>query len=746
MVICAPRITSPISECSRSVMFENAFPNATVILVVIRNGIQKEVGIAKTRKSTGIVLLNPGEEFITQDLVSIKQTYKSETSDLSENNVEVQKNTDKFKPNPPAFLSHLYHCSRGFKLGAMRPGTKVEVLNGTNVIGTGEVVDGTTRIEIDAGLPSAGTKLTARLHFCPKPPPPNHAPEWIIESELPDVVELQLPTGVRGTLPPPVITSGLTDCSRSLQISDIIPGAEVMIEVKNLKAWLATYDNSSGSIELAVPLAEGETVKVYQYVGKGCEMQSQPSSPTVGKYEKLKTPELDPIECSDVSTVTAHNLTIAKIQYEIVYQNNKYCYETYSSHIGDGPIPAPPKNRMPPGAKIRIRQGLECTDGSEKWSDWSDPPTLVNTFTGPINQHNIVGELYQCQGTITVENIVPPHGSLRIISDFLGDIANIPVTKDRMTICVAPSLQTDDTIHVEHTICGLKVEANKKVNPLTTPGAGQIVGPVYVGDTSVSVKDVTAGAYVELWYEKETEIKRLDFAYAPSSDNGKSTVIFSNFGTLTEGNIYIKFWYCGQHGQTGTTKVTYRAPVLDNLVPPSVNMGSGKMTLTAKGSNFLNGAELKWGGQTRPTTFVSSSEVKAEISASDVSLAGNVSITVVNIDNQSTLPKQFVIEPPPHVKPMISANWESNIGPSRNIIIGGSGFKSGEFITIDITSYENGNPTGYVDTFNVQADSSGILTTNRGVTCGTIAGLTVVWQVIAHGGASGDSNTVGVTC
>lgn len=66
------------------------------------------------------------------------------------------------------------------------------------------------------------------------------------------------------------------------------------------------------------------------------------------------------------------------------------------------------------------------------------------------------------------------------------------------------------------------------------------------------------------------------------------------------------------------------------LVPSSVQPGHKAFTLTVHGTQFAAGSTVKWNGSPRKTTFVSSSEVRAMITAVDVAKAATASVTVVN--------------------------------------------------------------------------------------------------------------------
>ncbi|MFN8491191.1 MAG: beta-propeller fold lactonase family protein [Caldilineaceae bacterium] len=69
---------------------------------------------------------------------------------------------------------------------------------------------------------------------------------------------------------------------------------------------------------------------------------------------------------------------------------------------------------------------------------------------------------------------------------------------------------------------------------------------------------------------------------------------------------------------------------LESLLPASVQQGASNFTLVIKGKNFVGGSQVQWNESNRPTTYVSTSELHAEIGAADVAAAGSVPINVVN--------------------------------------------------------------------------------------------------------------------
>ncbi|MDH4055272.1 MAG: hypothetical protein OEV58_07830 [Gammaproteobacteria bacterium] len=68
-------------------------------------------------------------------------------------------------------------------------------------------------------------------------------------------------------------------------------------------------------------------------------------------------------------------------------------------------------------------------------------------------------------------------------------------------------------------------------------------------------------------------------------------------------------------------------PVLISLDPSETTEGGGDLTVTLTGTDFMPATEVRWNGNSRPTTFVSSTQLRATIAASDISTAGSAEVT-----------------------------------------------------------------------------------------------------------------------
>src|SRR5258708_38628578 len=69
-------------------------------------------------------------------------------------------------------------------------------------------------------------------------------------------------------------------------------------------------------------------------------------------------------------------------------------------------------------------------------------------------------------------------------------------------------------------------------------------------------------------------------------------------------------------------------PTVASLSPSAAPAGSASFTLTVSGTNFVSLSTVHWNGSARPTTFVSSTQLQAQITNADIATSGTVSVTV----------------------------------------------------------------------------------------------------------------------
>jgi YVTN family beta-propeller protein len=71
-------------------------------------------------------------------------------------------------------------------------------------------------------------------------------------------------------------------------------------------------------------------------------------------------------------------------------------------------------------------------------------------------------------------------------------------------------------------------------------------------------------------------------------------------------------------------------PAINSLNPSCASPGGQALNLSLSGANFVASSVVQWNGSDRPTIFVSSNQLSAQISQSDIAAAGTAAVTVFN--------------------------------------------------------------------------------------------------------------------
>lgn len=77
-----------------------------------------------------------------------------------------------------------------------------------------------------------------------------------------------------------------------------------------------------------------------------------------------------------------------------------------------------------------------------------------------------------------------------------------------------------------------------------------------------------------------------------------------------------------------TANIIYKVPTLTEINPTNIISGSDSFVLTVKGTNFTENSIVRWNGSDRLTTFVSDTQLSADILSSDISSPGIAAVTV----------------------------------------------------------------------------------------------------------------------
>lgn len=129
-------------------------------------------------------------------------------------------------------------------------------------------------------------------------------------------------------------------------------------------------------------------------------------------------------------------------------------------------------------------------------------------------------------------------------------------------------------------------------------------------------------------------------------------------------------------------------PQISGLEPSSAARNAAAFTLVVKGIDFAQGATVRWNGADRPTNFVSSTQLQATISATDLSTASTVPITVINpgMNGSPSRSIAFVVNNP---LPTLARIGLAGSGPgsTRTLTLEGAQFISGATILWNGHSY-----------------------------------------------------------
>ena len=89
-------------------------------------------------------------------------------------------------------------------------------------------------------------------------------------------------------------------------------------------------------------------------------------------------------------------------------------------------------------------------------------------------------------------------------------------------------------------------------------------------------------------------------------------------------------------------------PTINSLSPAGAPVGGAAFTLTVDGSSFTSASIVRWNGANRATTYMSPTQVRASIPASDLAAIGTAQITVFEPSNSATsAPRPFSIQSAP---------------------------------------------------------------------------------------------------
>jgi hypothetical protein len=96
--------------------------------------------------------------------------------------------------------------------------------------------------------------------------------------------------------------------------------------------------------------------------------------------------------------------------------------------------------------------------------------------------------------------------------------------------------------------------------------------------------------------------------------------------------LLVRFIGCNAVYGLNQTTLSPSQPVILSISPTFATQGDFALTLTVIGSNFVHDSQsisvVQWNGSDRPTTFISQTELVAQVASVDIAIAGTAQVTV----------------------------------------------------------------------------------------------------------------------
>jgi 6-phosphogluconolactonase (cycloisomerase 2 family) len=213
------------------------------------------------------------------------------------------------------------------------------------------------------------------------------------------------------------------------------------------------------------------------------------------------------------------------------------------------------------------------------------------------------------------------------------------------------------------------------------------------------------------------------------------------------------------------TSGTNPVPTINSLDPSCAPVGGQALTLFVFGSNFVASSVVRWNGSDRPTTFGDSSGLTAQISTSDIAVAGTAAVTVFNpapgggSSNSLTFtttaggvgPQSIAVDPTGKFAYVANTGCPSafdgnvsmytvdattgalaSIGPPVDSLDEG-----GHSVTVDpsgkfayVANWGEGDTAGSVSMYTINVTTGAL--TSTGMINGVCPGLCAPWSVVVH--------------
>jgi uncharacterized protein (TIGR03437 family) len=292
---------------------------------------------------------------------------------------------------------------------------------------------------------------------------------------------------------------------------------------------------------------------------------------------------------------------------------------------------------------------------------------IVNTKADPSGGNASASLPFEIRGTPAISSASPnpiDAGGGYFLLDVTGtgftpgSVVNWPgVPALGTTYVSATHLQAAITPDLRSLAGGFQLTVTDPATGATSNSYAEIVSPVLFGVSPATA--AAGGAAVTITATGAGFTPKTALAMTASGQQSSLATTYVSATTLTgaipanalsaAGNLSIQVIDSagGGHSLAQTVSVARTVAAVASLVPNAVTAGAAAFTLTVIGSNFASGAAVLWNGSALATTFVSATQLAAQVPAALVQAAGAASIAVANSGAPTSASVNFVINPPP---------------------------------------------------------------------------------------------------
>ena len=480
-----PLLDGPITTANQQVYIDNLLPNATV--TVYANGVQ--VGSASTVNPGAMLVpltasLHQGQE------ITAKQTYNGTNSSISGPGASDASNKIKVQaaPNPPptpSFASGLTTCASSIYLGNLLPGAEVYVEQGGTPLVNGVAATLTTQ-----SFPVTGTLVSGSI-----------LQAWQTVAGNKSAKAGSLPvTDPAGSLPAPVVAEPLLACQTAINLSNLIPTANIEISNAGNDDFASTPWNAFELYGMA-PLVAGQPLTARQYFTK-CDRAPSPTASFTVSSAPPPFPVVSYQPCGNVKQLFISNLipgSVLTIKKVVATSSNT----STITLIGSMGV-------SQPTATMNLPDNFSATDPNGPVSLWLEA-LLCNqsqgytkvTFAppgGPYGAPALETPLYDCVNVVVVTG-THPGTEIQVFSGTTSDPISptVVATGQRTVVQLWTPLVTNQSIFVRQLGCNANGESKREVvKSFGKLGQPVIATPVRPGDASVLVNGVARSQTVAL--------------------------------------------------------------------------------------------------------------------------------------------------------------------------------------------------------------------------------------------------------